>query len=41
MEVAARRAHWTQPDAASFLPEERIDLRDAIDARRSPMPESC
>jgi predicted amidohydrolase YtcJ len=32
MEVAVRRADWTQPDAAPFLPDERIDLRDAIAA---------
>ncbi|MDH3519400.1 MAG: amidohydrolase family protein [Myxococcales bacterium] len=32
MEVAVRRADWTDPDAAPFLPEERIDLRDAIAA---------
>jgi len=32
MEVAVRRADWTKPDAAPFLPDERIDLRDAIAA---------
>ena len=32
MEVAVRRAAWTKPDAAPFLPDERIDLRDAIAA---------
>jgi predicted amidohydrolase YtcJ len=32
MEVAVRRADWTKPDAPSLLPEERIDLRDAIAA---------
>jgi hypothetical protein len=32
MEVAVRRADWTNPDAAPFLPDERIDLRDAIAA---------
>ena len=32
MEVAVRRAHWENPDAAAFLPDERIDLRDAIAA---------
>ncbi len=32
MEVAVRRADWTKPDAAAFLPDERIDLRDAIAA---------
>jgi predicted amidohydrolase YtcJ len=32
MEVAVRRADWKDPDAAPLLPEERIDLRDAIAA---------
>jgi predicted amidohydrolase YtcJ len=32
MEVAVRRADWTKPDEAPFLPDERIDLRDAIAA---------
>jgi predicted amidohydrolase YtcJ len=32
MEVAVRRADWNKPDAAPFLPDERIDLRDAIAA---------
>ena len=32
MEVAVRRADWNDPDAAPFLPDERIDLRDAIAA---------
>ncbi len=32
MEVAVRRADWKDPDAAVLLPEERIDLRDAIAA---------
>jgi len=32
MEVAVRRADWTDADAAPFIPEERIDLRDAIAA---------
>jgi predicted amidohydrolase YtcJ len=32
MEVAVRRADWNAPDAAPFLPDERIDLRDAIAA---------
>ncbi len=32
MEVAVRRADWKNPDAVAFLPEERIDLRDAIAA---------
>jgi predicted amidohydrolase YtcJ len=32
MEVAVRRADFTKPDEAPFLPDERIDLRDAIAA---------
>jgi predicted amidohydrolase YtcJ len=32
MEVAVRRADWTKSDGAPFLPDERIDLRDAIAA---------
>ena len=32
IEVAVRRADWNKPDAAPFIPEERIDLRDAIAA---------
>jgi predicted amidohydrolase YtcJ len=32
IEVAVRRADWTKPDAAPFLPDERIDLSDAIAA---------
>ncbi len=32
IEVAVRRADWKKPDAAPFLPDERIDLRDAIAA---------
>ncbi len=32
MEVAVRRADWKKSDAATFLPDERIDLRDAIAA---------
>ncbi len=32
IEVALRRADWKQPDAAPFLPDERIELREAIAA---------
>ncbi|MBW2540829.1 MAG: amidohydrolase [Deltaproteobacteria bacterium] len=32
MEVAIRRADWKKPEQAPFLPDERIDLRDAIAA---------
>jgi len=32
MEVAVRRADWADADAKPFIPEERIDLRDAITA---------
>ena len=32
MEVAVRRADWKKPDEAPFLPDERIDLKDAIAA---------
>jgi len=32
MEVAVRRADWKNPDAVAFLPDERIDLSDAIAA---------
>jgi len=32
IEVAVRRADWKNPNAAPFLPDERIDLRDAIAA---------
>jgi hypothetical protein len=32
IEVAVRRADWRKPDVAPFLPDERIDLRDAIAA---------
>ena len=31
-QVAVRRADWKNPDAVAFLPDERIDLRDAIAA---------
>jgi predicted amidohydrolase YtcJ len=32
IEVAVRRADWRKPDEEAFLPEERIDLKDAIAA---------
>jgi predicted amidohydrolase YtcJ len=32
IEVAVRRADWKKPEMAPFLPDERIDLRDAIAA---------
>jgi hypothetical protein len=32
MEVAVRRADWRKPDEPPFIPEERIDLSDAIAA---------
>jgi hypothetical protein len=32
IEVAVRRANWTDGDAAVLIPEERIDLRDALAA---------
>jgi predicted amidohydrolase YtcJ len=32
MEVAVRRADWTDANAAPFIPEERIEVRDAIAA---------
>jgi len=32
IEVAVRRANWTRPEEKPFMPDERIDLKDAIAA---------